>query len=642
MRSIRSGISIAVCLLTALLLTHRPLPVAGQTRDQDAYNRAFATLSEYLNRALTQFDIDTYSFVIGNFGDTALGCPYVAGSVTPTPIAAYQFTFVVDGMSYDVRVAPDALVAFVCAPPQTIATPVPTGGATSVPTLPGATVPPGITLTPIPTIAPVELVQVTPTPCPADFAGFLPSRLRVGIGASVTRAALAGNRLRVTPSIDGLQVGLITPNTTADVIGGPSCDLVSRLVWWQVSYNGVIGWTAEGALPDDYYLDPASATGQPIPLTPTTAANAAPGNAIGLPAERTLPEELSAITTATATTLRPLAGIEDTASDLTFAATFQPNNGRITLGTGAGIASYTLPDLQADLPASFAVENLTAVQYVGGDILLYGTGAGEIGGLLLGDDPVALDTLRVDETVNAIAGAQVQPPPERRDPANPDAFEVRVAVGSGALYGGEGEEQISLFTFSSEGDLLTSLQADADFYVRGVAISHDGRFVAYTDTATRILNFDTGDELLELATDNLAAPFAWLSPQEFDPATPIPLEDTRFAYDNGGEITVRSLAEDGDASAVTMTDPTSDAAAAQAIDLVFSPGGDLLIALYAESFGETGDPQPPAARLVVYDAATGDALYEATLRNGSSVAINDSATLMAVTQLEGVVLFGVP
>ena len=97
------------------------------------------------------------------------------------------------------------------------------------------------------------------TNCPADFAGYLPPRLKVGGQASIGPNGTA-NRLRAQPNVNAQQIGLIQPGSTITVLDGPSCEDASHIIWWRVSDNGNVGWTAEGQPPSNYFLDPVGGT----------------------------------------------------------------------------------------------------------------------------------------------------------------------------------------------------------------------------------------------------------------------------------------------------------------------------------------------------------------------------------------------
>lgn len=90
-----------------------------------------------------------------------------------------------------------------------------------------------------------------------------PGRLYVNGGGRVTTFPNLPNRLRSHPSFSGVVIGHIPAGGYFYVVGGPEC--TSGLRWWQVSYNGMIGWTAEGDGYLNYYLEPAGF----VPPTPT-------------------------------------------------------------------------------------------------------------------------------------------------------------------------------------------------------------------------------------------------------------------------------------------------------------------------------------------------------------------------------------
>jgi hypothetical protein len=88
-------------------------------------------------------------------------------------------------------------------------------------------------------------------------AGFLPSRLAVGMTGRVTPGD--PNRLRTTPSRSGSIIGQIPGGRIFRVVDGPIC--ADGSAWWQVEYNSLIGWTIEGEN-NLYYLDPVTT---PVP-----------------------------------------------------------------------------------------------------------------------------------------------------------------------------------------------------------------------------------------------------------------------------------------------------------------------------------------------------------------------------------------
>lgn len=96
------------------------------------------------------------------------------------------------------------------------------------------------------TLNPPENVYVE---CP----GFLPTRLQAGEGGRVTPGA--ANRMRQSPYIDAEVVGSIPGGAQFTVMSGPACDFENGIAWWEVNFNGTIGWTAEGQ-GDTYWTEP--------------------------------------------------------------------------------------------------------------------------------------------------------------------------------------------------------------------------------------------------------------------------------------------------------------------------------------------------------------------------------------------------
>ncbi len=98
---------------------------------------------------------------------------------------------------------------------------------------------------------PVTSTVSNPPSGPVQCPGFLASRLTVGrLGRVIPGSS---NNFRAQPSLSGSILGQIPGGASFTVVAGPQC--VSNLAWWQVNYNGVIGWTAEGRS-NVYWLEP--------------------------------------------------------------------------------------------------------------------------------------------------------------------------------------------------------------------------------------------------------------------------------------------------------------------------------------------------------------------------------------------------
>jgi hypothetical protein len=80
-------------------------------------------------------------------------------------------------------------------------------------------------------------------------------RLVLG-GNGAVIPSLGENVLRDRPgrsAVGSVEIGIIPPNGVFIVMAGPEC--ASGLNWWQVNYNGQVGWTAEGE-GNTYWLEP--------------------------------------------------------------------------------------------------------------------------------------------------------------------------------------------------------------------------------------------------------------------------------------------------------------------------------------------------------------------------------------------------
>jgi len=87
---------------------------------------------------------------------------------------------------------------------------------------------------------------------PAPCGSALPPRLVVGNMAFLIPETTPNN-LRSTPST-GEVLGQIQPGADMTVLAGPEC--ADGMYWWQVDYEGTVGWTAEGNS-SEYWLEPA-------------------------------------------------------------------------------------------------------------------------------------------------------------------------------------------------------------------------------------------------------------------------------------------------------------------------------------------------------------------------------------------------
>lgn len=87
----------------------------------------------------------------------------------------------------------------------------------------------------------------------AQPACALPPRLTIGQRGQVI--GTSPNNLRAQPARSADLTGMIDGGGLFTVLAGAECDTASGIHWWQVDYNGQIGWTAEGD-GQNYFIEP--------------------------------------------------------------------------------------------------------------------------------------------------------------------------------------------------------------------------------------------------------------------------------------------------------------------------------------------------------------------------------------------------
>lgn len=90
-------------------------------------------------------------------------------------------------------------------------------------------------------------------PTPGTFCNGLVSRL--GIGSQGRVLPGLPNNLRAFPSTGSTWVGTIPAGGVFTVLTGPQCS--EGILWWEVNYNGLFGWTGEGQ-GATYWVEPAT------------------------------------------------------------------------------------------------------------------------------------------------------------------------------------------------------------------------------------------------------------------------------------------------------------------------------------------------------------------------------------------------
>ncbi|MBI5928744.1 MAG: hypothetical protein HY862_05510 [Chloroflexi bacterium] len=90
-----------------------------------------------------------------------------------------------------------------------------------------------------------------PNAAPLSCPNTLSSRLIINQRGRVTSGV--PNRLRESATTDSRQLELMPEYSEFWVLSGPTCN--EGFAWWQVNYNGLIGWTAESGS-NEYWVEP--------------------------------------------------------------------------------------------------------------------------------------------------------------------------------------------------------------------------------------------------------------------------------------------------------------------------------------------------------------------------------------------------
>lgn len=104
---------------------------------------------------------------------------------------------------------------------------------------------------PQPTTAPPVATSAPVDPDTYSCPGTLPIRLRVGGQGRVTPGL--PNKMRSAPGSSTSTVGSVPGEAVFTVVGGPQC--ADGYTWWQINYQGTVGWTASGNS-QEYWVEP--------------------------------------------------------------------------------------------------------------------------------------------------------------------------------------------------------------------------------------------------------------------------------------------------------------------------------------------------------------------------------------------------
>jgi uncharacterized protein YraI len=101
---------------------------------------------------------------------------------------------------------------------------------------------PGQTGNPVPTQPVIRRDATSITSGNPTCSGAAAVQLTIGGSGRVTPGV--PNKMRDAPSLSAVQVGTIPGEAIFIVVGGPQC--ADGYEWWQINYNGLVGWTASG------------------------------------------------------------------------------------------------------------------------------------------------------------------------------------------------------------------------------------------------------------------------------------------------------------------------------------------------------------------------------------------------------------
>jgi WD40 repeat protein len=546
-----------------------------------AVTAAVEALGAALGRPLALDDLTNWRYRIELWQESNLGCPALgAGTPLNAPVNVYIVTLDYQGASYEYRTTEARDIAFFCGANFTVTPtpPTPIGALSQSTAIPG-----GI---------------VTPEPCPTAFAGYLPPRLQIGAGARVEVGGVP-NRLRDAPNVNALQIGMINPGGTATVVGGPSCDSVSQIVWWRVNYNNVIGWTAEGVLPDDYFV-------APIGVVATSTPFVAPRAPV-VP----LPEERSVITPAAvvnASSVRELGRIPLT-SYPKFA--FAPDSSIVVVATlNEAITAYQLPALTLD-PLSFAdvpTDVLALTFAPDGQAIAFGTLGGEI--------------WRFDLQTETARRVAVLP---NGTPIYDIAVSAdgSIAVSAGQTYGGGETPLVSVYDPTTGAVRFT--RAVDGLFGTGIAFDARGDALLVADSSLNTLDAADGSPFFDPMVINDPRLSAIAVAARADGT-----QRTAFTTGSGVGVFNRGLSD-----FIRLTLPGADQRGLSALAVAFSPSGDLIAA--SSGVIEGADQ---GGEVTLFDPTVDFARASIPLVSGD-IAFSPDGTLLAIATGTGLVFYGV-
>jgi WD40 repeat protein len=540
-------------LFAVILLVLLPFAPSQAQDLPPQFALALASLSSFLGRPVTVSDLDNWSYTQNLYTDTALGCPYVFPQPRPEGISGLTFLMVYQGVTYDYRVSVNGSIIFPC---------IQEGGG------------------------PIQQPQTTSTPsnCPSGFVNYLPPRLEVGGTARLAEGGTP-NRLRDAPSVGGTQIGTIQPGTTVDVLEGPTCEEVSHIIWWRVSDDGVVGWTAEGQMPNDYFLSPVQSS---------------------LPAERDL------IALENVDTLIPLTALElGGVTSISFTA----DSRLVALGGLSGLSVYDMTTLTLVTNLSDVNTAVTAVAFSpDGRYLAYST---QTGALILNDTTAGTHTTL----------AQV-PASNRINTVTFNASSTYLLVyGSGSPSGTIGTTSGWVaYDLPATTPLINMPTAS---WVRDIAISPDDTLIGWLDTSAHVQNADQSGTPRAIPLEDPATGVGMAGGSLAWRPSPVGTQpEHQVAFVDGASVRLVNLDANTEQSFVGDADFEPSA-------IAFSTDGTLLAVMNVP-----GDATSTST-INIFAADTGDLITSTPLGGSRALVFSPDGTLLVVGSNDEVLFLGI-
>jgi WD40 repeat protein len=193
----------------------------------------------------------------------------------------------------------------------------------------------------------------------------------------------------------------------------------------------------------------------------------------------------------------------------------------------------------------------------------------------------------------------------------------RLAIASGSLYGGTGNETVGIYDVVRNTKLI---EFDADFWVNGVSFNDDGTLLAWMDTALHIFDVSTGDEILNASVDALG-----IGPVAFAP------DGSVVAFPDGNSIVIVPVETMGQAQVYETATGLFPGT------IAFNPDGTLLAVVSVPGEGST---EPPV--LTMIDFETGDVIFEQQSESLRTAAFSPDGTLLVIAESDQVTFLTVP